>query len=139
MIETLTVLTLTLAKAFGVYIILVSLVGLFDPARWAAIVADLQRSPALTYIAGITTFALGLALLIVHPFWTDPLAIIITVFGWVALLEGVILTAAPDGFLKLGAALVASPRRARAWAVIGLVTGAALLGLGLMARAQVSL
>lgn len=136
MIETFSVLTITLTRAFAIYIIATSFAGLTDPKRWAGMVADMQASPGLTHILGLVTFVIGLALVVLHSLWTDTLAILVSLIAWAALVEGAILLAAPVALLKLAAALVEPPRRARAFALIGLVAGAFLLGLGLVARAN---
>jgi hypothetical protein len=127
-------LTLTLAKAIGVYMIAAGLSGLLAPARWTAILDALRANAALTYLAGVAAFGLGAAIAIAHTVWTDPLAIAVTLIGWAGVIEGVLLIAWPKPILDLGASLV-RPAGARPMAIVALVAGAILLVLGLIGRA----
>jgi hypothetical protein len=138
-IITFSVLTLTLAKAYGIYMIAIGLSGLTAPDRWRMVMEDFQKSPGLTYLAAALVLGFGLAMVVLHGLWTDPLAIIVSLFGWVLLLKGVLLMAAPDGLLRLGVATVATPDRTRTWAVVAVILGAALLTAGVLGRASPSL
>ena len=138
MIVTFSVLTLQLAKAFGVYVLVTGLSGLAAPARWKAVMEDFQRSPGLVYLTAVIVLGVGLVLVLAHSLWTDPLAIIVSLFGWIALIEGVALKAASEGLLALGAATVATPGRTRACAIMAVILGAALLAAGLFGRADIS-
>ena len=133
MITTASVLTLALAKALGVYMIAAGLSGLFAPERWRVILDGLRASPALVYIAGVFTFALGTAIVMAHPLWTDPLAIVVTLLGWAAAIEGVVLIAKPDPLLDLGGSLLRAGA-ARAYAIVAMVAGVVLLIAGLIGR-----
>jgi uncharacterized membrane protein len=139
MIITFSVLTLTLAKAYGIYMIAIGFSGLTAPERWRMMMEDFQESPGLTYLAAVLVLGFGLAMVILHDLWTDPLAIVVSLFGWVLLLKGVLLMAAPDGLLRLGVATVATPDRTRAWAVVAVIFGAMLLTAGVLGRASPSL
>ncbi len=88
-------LTLTLAKAFGVYMVAGGLSGLIDRNRWTAIMDGFRANPALTYISGAVVFGFGATLVAVHNIWTDPLSVVITIFGWAAAIEGILLIAWP--------------------------------------------
>jgi vacuolar-type H+-ATPase subunit I/STV1 len=139
MFDTAALLTLTLAKVYGLYMIVAGMTGLVDAARWRAIMDDFQRSPGLAYITGVIVFVLGLVLVTIHNFWGDPLAMLISLFGWIALIEGILLLAVPNGLMKLGAALVATPGRSRAFALFAVILGAVLLAAGFLGRASLSI
>ncbi len=125
MITTVSTLTLTLAQAMGLYLILVGLSGLAGPRRWEVLMGELSTSPALQMLMGVTVFAIGVALAIVHSHLTDPLAIIVTVIGWAALVEGALLIAVPGPLLRIGHWSLGF---ARIWAILSLILGV-LLGL----------
>ncbi|MBI1360742.1 MAG: DUF2065 domain-containing protein [Alphaproteobacteria bacterium] len=135
---TFSILTLTLAKAYGLYMLVTGLSGIVAPGRWNAMVVDFQDSPGLTYLTAVITFVLGLVLVGIHSFWTDPLAVVISLIGWIVLIEGLLLFAVPQGFLRLGASLVGTAGRARAYAVFAVILGVVLLVLGVMGRADAS-
>jgi len=134
MIETFSVLTLTLAKVIGLYLIVVGLVGLRAPTRWTRVLEDMRGSPGLVYITAVVTFFAGIALVTIHSLWTDPLAIVISLVGWLVLVESLLLFAVPDAFLRLGVSLV-GPRSSPVWAAVSLVLGVLLLIAALLGRA----
>jgi len=139
MFDTLTLLTLTLARGFGVLILAVSLLALVTPGRLSAALADFERSPGLTLLGAITALIMGLVLITLHNLWTDPLAILVSLLCWACLVKGVLLLAAPTGYLKFGAAIAASPSRIRIYGVVALILGAILLAAGLLGRASIGL
>lgn len=132
---TLTVLTLRLAEAIGLYLLLVGLSGLSAPQRWRAIMNELVASPALQMAMGVLVFAIGVTLAMVHSILADPLAILVTLIGWAALLEGALLIAVPGPLLRLG---LWSLNYTRIWAIVSLILGILLALAGLLGRADAS-
>src|SRR3546814_21154918 len=51
--DTISVLTLRLAEAIGLYMIVVGMGGLTAPRRWRQVMADLERSPGLAMALGL--------------------------------------------------------------------------------------
>ena len=129
----LSVLTLKLAEAIGLYWFAAG-VGLFvAPARLGAMVADFDRSPALVYIAGLAAFWIGAGILIAHHVTADPLAAIITIIALAVAIEGLVLLAFPAALLVLARPFVA---KARLWGIVAIVLGAVLFLTGLTGRAD---
>lgn len=135
MIDSFAVLTLDLAKAYGLYILVTGLSGLFAPDRWRQVMEDYARSPGLTYLTAVLVFGLGITLVMIHHLWIDPLAIVVSLVGWIILVEGILLMALPDPLLKIGAASVGSPAATRAWAIFAIIAGAVLLAAGVTGHA----
>jgi uncharacterized protein YjeT (DUF2065 family) len=133
MIHTLTVLTLQLAKAIGLYWLAAGIGLLVAPQRLAAMVEDIERSPGLTWMIGLGTFAIGVAILIPHHVLYDPLSVIVTVLALVFAIEGLVLLAFPQILFGLARPFVAS---ARLWAIVSIVLGAVMLIAGLTGRAD---
>jgi hypothetical protein len=132
-----TVLTLSLAKALGLYMIAAGLSGLTAPGRWQDIIDGLRSSPALTYAVGVLVLALGAAIVLAHDVWSDPLAVVVSLIGWAALIEGFVLIAFPEPLLAWGASLV-RPGATRPWAIGAIVFGTILLLAGFVGRAGAS-
>lgn len=137
MITTSTVLTLSLAKAFGVYMIAAGLSGLLSRERWAGIIDEFNARPGLTYMSGVFVFVMGAAIIMAHNIWTDPLAIFISLIGWAAAAEGLILIAFPGPLLKWAISFV-RPGAVKAFAIFTIVLGLVLLVLGFTGRAGVA-
>ena len=130
--DTISVLTLRLAEAIGLYMIVVGIGGLVAPERWRKMMDDLERSPGLVMALGCPVFAIGAALVLIHSVWTDPLAVIVSLVGYAALIEGALLLAVPGPLLKIGRW---SLNFTRAWAVVSILLGILLFFAGLTGRA----
>jgi len=128
---TLSMLTLQLAEALGLYLILIGLSGLAAPQRWRAAMDDLAASPGLQMTMGVGVFAIGVAIAIAHSRLSDPLAIIVTVIGWLALLEGALLIVTPRPLLRIGRWSLGFTR---IWAIAALVLGVLLALAGLTGK-----
>jgi hypothetical protein len=137
MIETFSLLTLAIAKGFGVLILAVALNALTAPQRLIAVLADFERSPGLAFMGALMALIMGLVLVTLHDLWTDPLAILVTLLGWALLIKGVLLLAIPGGFLKFGRAMIATPSSVRVYGVIALILAVILLAGGFFGRAVV--
>ncbi len=133
--DTISVLTLRLAEIIGLYMIVIGLGGLASPQRWRAVMDDLNRSPGLVVTLGFAVFAVGATLVLVHSIWTDPLAIIVSLVGYVALIEGATLLAVPGPLIRIGHW---STGFIRTWALIALILGLLLFLAGLTGRATLS-
>ncbi|WP_311270589.1 DUF2065 domain-containing protein [Sphingobium sp. WCS2017Hpa-17] len=132
--DTISVLTLRLAEIFGLYMIVVGLGGLASPSRWRAVMDDLNRSPGLVVALGFAVFAVGGTLVLIHSIWTDPLAIMVSLIGYVALIEGATLLAVPSPLIRIGHW---STGFIRVWASIVLILGILLFLAGLTGRATI--
>ncbi|MEE2691220.1 MAG: DUF2065 family protein [Pseudomonadota bacterium] len=134
MLTVVTTLTLSLAKAMGVYMIAAGLSGFIAPDRWRQILDRFRADAALTYISGAFVFALGVAIVMAHNIWTDPLSGAVSLIGWVAAIEGIVLIVAPKPLLDVSASLM-RPGATKLFAGFSLILGAALLLAGLFGRA----
>ena len=134
--DTASVLTLRLAEGFGLYLVAVGAGALIAPDRWRAIGDEFERSPGLTLISGVVGFAFSALIFGVHHHLTDPLAIVITLFGAIGALEGLLLLAAPQALMGISRFAFARPQL---WSIVALLVGAALFIAGLTGRATATL
>ncbi|MHA6769358.1 DUF2065 family protein [Sphingobium ummariense] len=130
--DTISVLTLRLAEAIGLYLIVIGISGLAGPQRWRAVMDDLERLPGLVMALGFPVFLVGAALILIHSIWRDPLSILVSLIGYVALAEGALLLAVPAPLLKLGRW---SLRYIRGWAIASILLGLLFFYAGLTGRA----
>lgn len=89
-----------LAALIGLYFICGGLAMLNDRKVMAGMMQSLADQPVLGYFGGVMAFAIGGTILAVHSDWTGWLAGFVTLVGWVALAEGVLLIAARERFLN---------------------------------------
>jgi uncharacterized protein YjeT (DUF2065 family) len=133
MAHTLTVLTLWLAQALGLYATAAGIGIVTAPQRFRAIVGEMEASPGLSYAFGVAAFAIGTAILIPHHLLADPLAAVVTIIAACAAIEGLVLLAAPQILLAIARPFVA---HARLWGLIAILLGLLLFLAGVTGRAD---
>jgi hypothetical protein len=126
-------LTLHLAVLIGLYEFAAGIAGLTGQISWNAMLDEFERSPALTFITGFICFVLGGVLIITHDVWTDVLAIIVSLIGWIVAVEGLLIMASPQPLLAFSRKLVPNQR---AVSLIAILFGAFLIIAGLTGRAD---
>lgn len=134
MFETAVPLTLHLAAGLGLVLVAAGIGGFTGKpgADWAEAIDELGRMPGLTLAMAFIAIVFGAGILLVHHHWTDPLAIAVTLIGWAAFIEGLLLLAVPGSYLAFARNWT---RYARPWALVALLLGAVLLVAGLTGRA----
>lgn len=130
MITTSSELTLSMATAFGVYMIAGGLSGILARDRWVAIIDDLDGHAALIFIGSALVYVLGVVIVLTHNIWTDLLAGFISLVGWVAAVEGLLGIAFPKALLGL-ASTMARPQLITVFAFSTIALGALLTLIGL--------
>jgi len=82
---------------------------------------EFEQSPGLTYLSGFIALIVGMILVTYHNRWVSDWPVLITVVGWLSLVKGVLLIAAPQ-FLT---SFKGWYKNAQRW-------GAAMVALGLL-------
>jgi len=88
-----------LAKFWGWYLLIFFLVLSFNPARIRQIFEDLKDQKFVILAAFISTI-IGILNILFHNNWESNWTIIITIIGWVALGEGLVLFILPNLVVK---------------------------------------
>ncbi len=91
----------------------------------------MRHSAFAFYLGGLIAFAIGAAIVSLHNDFSGPLAIFITLIGWVALIEGVIMLALPNVMQAFADRLFDLIGTGRVWGVAVAVFGVLLLVAGL--------
>ena len=124
-----TILTAELAMLIGLYELAAGFAGLTRRLVWTELLSAFEASPALTFVTGFVAFTIGGAMVLVHNEWTGALAIIVSLIGWIALIEGLLIMAAPGGLLGMSRSLVGNQRGV---SLLALLVGACLFIAGLV-------
>lgn len=120
-------LTLYLAKAFGLFILIAC--GAFAARPRSALIAvkAVADQPGTLLTIGVFTLAIGVACVLGHTLWrSGALAAVVTLLGWATLLKGVLLLATPPRTLKAIYRALHYPQTFRWVMAGGVVFGAAL-------------
>jgi hypothetical protein len=130
MIETLST-TQILAVFIGLYMVAAGIGFLTGRGSYATLIDELRDNTALGYVTGAFVFALGAAMVAVHNLWTGPLAIVVSLVGWGALIEGVLMLAIRRTFLGLVKVVPLTPATLVPCGIAAIVLGAVLAIAGL--------
>ncbi len=80
-----------LAKLLGLWLVLVAVGIIANRQATLGAVTALLADPALAWITGVFTLLLGLAIVLTHNRWSGgAAAVIVTLYGWVAVLKGLL-------------------------------------------------
>lgn len=120
---------------FGLYAVAAGTGEFRQPGFWAKMVQETRDSRALQFLTGMFTLLLGATVYLVNP-WDpgDMLAILITVLGAWIFIEGALILAAGDWFLKFAGKLMGAA--SRLWAGLSIAIGLAAIFAALV-RLQV--
>ena len=89
------------AKFMGPFIVVIGAGLLLNRKAFQEIMEGFTKDKALIFISGLMTFIIGLAMVIFHNMWITDWRLIITVFGWLTLIKGVILIVFPDRVISM--------------------------------------
>lgn len=102
--------SILLAKFMGPVMLVSALAMLINKQIIHDIMEDFLASPALIFIAGVMALVLGLTVVIFHNHWVAGWPVIITLYGWIALVAGVIRIAFPSVVQKMARWFTAKPQ-----------------------------
>ncbi|MDD5561729.1 MAG: hypothetical protein PHT50_06355 [Candidatus Omnitrophica bacterium] len=93
--------SILIARFVGPYIIVIAIGLLLNLKTYRKIVEGFFDNAAIVYIAGLMAFVAGLAIVLFHNIWAMDWRIIITLFGWSALIKGTLFVVSPAASVKM--------------------------------------
>ena len=123
-------LTLFLSQVIGVYLFVGSLSALLYPRRVKHAAEEISRSYILLYFDGALALIVGLIIVLLHNVWVGLPATIVTLVGWLAVLEGFLMMLLPQASIRKLMDGLMTPPLAKTFGVVGLVAGAYLVYVG---------
>lgn len=125
-------LTQTLAILLGIYMISAGIGLLTDSKGFVGIIDEFKANLTVTYLAAIMAFAIGGTFVALHNLWASPLEIIVSLIGWAALIEGVLMLAFRKPFFTLIGAIPLNAAVMKTYGIFVLVVGGILIALAIM-------
>lgn len=122
-------LTQTIALILALYMVSAGIGMLTDSKGFAGIMEEFKERIGLTYIAAIVAFFLGATIVALHNLWGSPLEIIVSLIGWAALVEGVLMLAFRRPFFTLVGAVTLHETFMKAYGLFAIVVAALLAWL----------
>ena len=123
-------LSIFLAKLLGIYMILVGLIFMLRRKAMMPAMKELIKNKSLIYIIAIRELLAGLAIILGHNIWTLGFEVIITVVGWLMLLEGIIYLILPNRLMQKLFGKFNTPVWYGAGGVAAIIIGLYLAGRG---------
>ena len=112
-----------LARLLGPPLAVVGVGILLNPASYLAAIVDMLRSPGLLYLAAVLGLLGGVALVLVHNVWDRDWRIIITLLGWITIVDSASWILLPRLVLRFWSPMMAT-------SVLPVVAGGLALLLG---------
>jgi hypothetical protein len=89
-------LTIYLGRLFGLLFLVLALAMVLHRQSFAEIAPLMIQDRPAFFLLGLITLTAGLAVVLAHNIWTGGLLpVIITLFGWITLIRGLIILLAP--------------------------------------------
>jgi len=118
-------LTIFLGKLLGLSYLITCVVCMVRPKATLDAANSMAENTGLLLISGIFTMAAGVAVVIGHNVWSGgALPIAVTVLGWLMLIKGIALMAAPSPMLVASYSFINSPARFRLVMIPATIFGA---------------
>lgn len=125
--------TILLSKVLGVFMLIVGVAALVQRSTFAEVVAAFARDRAMRTLFSAVELLAGLLLVAMHSVWDGAPAIIVSLAGWMAVLESVSYLLLPDRLLQSFLAPFSKPAVIAACGVFALVLGLYLAAYGFRA------
>jgi len=92
-------ISLFLARFWGFYFIIVALIYLFRRKSLNLLIESMENK-GISIVFGFFTLLIGLIMVLIHNLWVNDWRVILTIFGWSALLKGIMLLGWPETVKK---------------------------------------
>lgn len=123
--------TLVLARILGGYMVITGVALLIHRDMAKELIERLKIDSPLTFTMAILALVMGLVIVSIHNVWTGPVSIVISVIGWLAVIEGLGIMVLRQRYIALVAPLVRPAGAVVAWSVAAILLGLWLLWAGL--------
>lgn len=124
-------LTLFFAQFWGWLLVIVGTIFLFRKNALLEELFSLVKDSGFTLISGYLALTLGLATVLLHNVWVADWRVVITIFGWMSVLKGVVRMGFPDIAQKSVSVFKDRPLVIRVLLVICILLGAWLIWMSL--------
>ena len=116
--------TIFLAKLLGLFFIAVSLALFLRRREVLEIVTAMMGNAPLLLVLSLAVLAAGLAMVLSHNIWSGgALPVVVTLFGWIILLRGLVLLVLPHEMIVRLFEMVNVPDYFTAYAAVPLILG----------------
>jgi hypothetical protein len=123
-------LTEILTRIFGLYLLAAGTGAALHSGTMFKMIEEMRQSAFAFYLGALIAFAIGAVIVSLHNDFSGPLAIFVTLIGWAALAEGVIMLAFPNAMRAFADRLFNLIGSGKIWGIAVAALGVVLLILG---------
>jgi len=125
-------LSIFLAKIYGIVFIAVGLGMLINSKYYRKAIDGMLKNYGVMYLGGAMALIIGYVIITYHNFWVKDWTVIITIFGWIAFIKGIMLLVFPKAMISLSLSMI-KKMNLTIWSIITLVLGLVLGYYGFIA------
>ena len=119
-----------IAQLLGPPILLAGLSLIAHQSFYRGVAENIRSSPALLYVIGMLRLLAGLTIVLVYNVWVANWRVLITLIGWIAIVRGALILAAPDAVLSWTRGMLERDTLFPLAAAIAILLGGALCFFG---------
>ena len=124
-------------QIFSLFYIIVGIGILINPGFYKKLFEDFIENAAVLYLGGAMALTIGYLILAFHNTWTKDLSVIITIFGWLALIKGIVILIRPKIMIALSKAILKNESILKIEAIIIIILGLAFSFLGFCPKSPI--
>ena len=113
-------LTLLVARFVALVYIPLGVAMLTGQTKGKEMIASYQKSSGLSLFIGIFAVMIGILLVLFHNYWVRGWPVLVTLLGWVAVIEGVLFIAFPKSLLKF---TMKMSKNEKIWGIFAMIVG----------------
>jgi uncharacterized protein YjeT (DUF2065 family) len=128
------------AQIFQIFSLLYITVGigiLINPGFYKKLFEDFIENAAVMYLGGVMALAVGYLILAFHNTWTGGFSVIITIFGWLAMIKGLVILIRPKMMIALSRAIIQKEKILKIEAIAVIILGLAFSFLGFCPKSPI--
>jgi len=108
----------------------IGLGGVINKDSYKYLIEGFATSPALLFVTGLFALITGFVIVAFHNVWVMGWTVLITIFGWIALIKGVMIFLFPGFYANISNRMKGGVRFMRVYALIAFIIGIFFLLLG---------
>jgi hypothetical protein len=97
--------TRAFARVIGPWLVIVPSIVVLRASGMGALASEFFKSGLFVWFAGAQLLFLGLLIIAFHQYWSSVAAVMISLFGWILALRGLVLMAAPELYERAAASM----------------------------------
>ncbi len=124
-------------QIFSLFYIIVGIGIIINPGFYKKLFEDFIENAAVLYLGGAMALTIGYLILAFHNTWTKDLSVIITIFGWLALIKGIVILIRPKIMIALSKAILKNQNILKIEAIVIIILGLAFSFLGFCPKSPI--